>query len=97
MKDLRNIPLWAFVALLFAAALCYGQDTEKLYDQGVEYAAQGKMEEARGAFDKALKEDPFNSSAAAGLEIVRDAIGGKIKKETAVHLFKGSDYANKER
>ena len=65
--------------------------------KGLNMAAQGKIEEARGAFEKALKVDPFDSSAAAGLEIVKDAIGGKIKKETAVHLFKGFDYANKER
>jgi tetratricopeptide (TPR) repeat protein len=74
-----NILIWAFAAMLFAVGLCYGQSTEKLYDQGVEYGAQGKIEEARGAFEKALTVDPFNSSAAAGLEIVKDAIGGKIK------------------
>jgi len=97
MEALRRIGLLALIISFLTINLCYGQNTAKQnWIKGVEYAAQGKFKEAKGEFEKALKVDPVYGSAKRALKVIEDVIGRKIKSKTAIRLFKGISYYNKE-
>ncbi len=96
MKALIRIFTAVLILLLLAVGVSYGQSpARESYVRGVEYAAEGKFEEARSEFGNALRIDKFDSAARESLKVVEDAISHKIKKETAVHIFKGTVYGNK--
>jgi tetratricopeptide (TPR) repeat protein len=67
----------------------------RYYNKGVEYAIQGRFKEAEKEFVKALELDPFYTSAKLSLQVIEDAIGQKIKKDTTIHLFRATSYLNK--
>jgi len=97
MKPLRRIALLAIILSFLTINLCYGQNNAKqIWAKGVEYAAQGKFKEAKGEFEKALKVDPLYGSAKRALKVIEDVVDQKIKSKTALHLFKGISYSNKE-
>jgi tetratricopeptide (TPR) repeat protein len=75
------IPVYAFV--------------EDAYDRGMKYALQGQFREAKSEFKKGLELDPDYQPLKQSLKIAEDVISQKIKKETAVHLFRSADYANR--
>ncbi len=84
------------IILFLVCRVTYAQGSAKeYYYKGVEYAVQGKFQEANEEFEKALKVDPFYGSAENSLKVIKDVIEQKIKRETAIHLFKGTSYANK--
>ena len=96
MKLLRRIGLSVLIILFLAVGLCYAQNTAKqIYAKGVEYATQGKLEEAKEEFEKALKVDPFYESAKSTLKVIEDVNNQKIKINTAIMYFKGISYAVK--
>ena len=87
----------AIILSFLTINLCYGQNNAKqIWAKGVEYAAQGKFKEAKGEFEKALKVDPLYGSAKRALKVIEDVVDQKIKSKTALHLFKGISYSNKE-
>ena len=97
MKPLRRIALLAIILSFLTINLCYGQNNAKqIWAKGVEYAAQGKFNEAKEEFEKALKVDPLYGSAKRALKVIEDVVDQKIKSKTALHLFKGISYSNKE-
>jgi len=97
MKALRRIALLARIISFLAINLCYGQNTaEQTWTKGVEYAADGKFKEAKGEFEKALKADPYYDPAKEALEVIENVVDQKIKSKTAIHLFKGKSYREKE-
>ena len=61
----------------------------------MDLAAQGKYKEARVEFDKVLEVDPFSESAKRLLKVIQDVTDQKIEQKTAIHLFKGISYGNK--
>jgi len=63
--------------------------------KGVAFASKGKFKEAKAEFEKALKIDPFNGSAKRLLKVIEDVANKKIENKTAIHFFKGVDYADK--
>jgi len=92
------IRTYLFFVLFFSLTpIIYSQDTEKeCYQRGLEYAISGRFEEAKQEFQKGLKSDhPFVSPLKAGLDLIEDVIDNKIKKETAIYIFKGTDYGNR--
>jgi len=93
MKALRRITLSILMLLLLAVGVTYAQSlAEEIYNKGVEYAGQGKFPNAKEEFEKALKVDPFYEPAKFYLKAIKDVIEQKIKRETAIHLFKGISY-----
>jgi len=64
--------------------------------RGVEHAAQGKFIEAKKEFETTLKVDSFNGPAKEVLKVIEDIKQRKIRRKTAVHLFKGISYYNNE-
>jgi tetratricopeptide (TPR) repeat protein len=93
---LARIGISVLMMLLLTVGVSYGQSSGKeFYDKGIEYATQGKYKEAKESFEKALKDDPFVSGAESCLKIIEDVTGQKIKSDTAIHIFKGTAYANR--
>jgi tetratricopeptide (TPR) repeat protein len=82
--------------LFVAVTLSHGQSAamQHLID-GVDYAAQGKLKEAKMEFEKALKVDPFMESAEYSLRVIKDVTDKKIESRTAIHFFKGAAYVLK--
>ncbi len=57
----------------------------QIYTKGVEYAAQGKFEEAKKEFGKISVADPLYQSVEEDLKIIGDVIDKKIASKTAIH------------
>jgi len=81
---------------LLSAGISFGQDPYDVdYDRGLELGVQGKFEEARAEFEKALETDPLKRSVKESLKVAEDAIAGRIKRGAAVFLFKGAAASEK--
>ena len=96
MNFLRAVMCVFCMFLYLTGGVTYAQSSAKeSYDKGVEYTIQGKFKKAKEEFEKALKVDQFYSPAKLSLETIKDVIEQKIKRETAIHLFKGISHGNK--
>ncbi|MDH3575521.1 MAG: tetratricopeptide repeat protein, partial [Desulfobacteraceae bacterium] len=58
--------------------------------KGVDFAAQGKFNEAKVEFEKALKVDPYNDLAKTSIIVIEDLNDKTIESKTAILWFKGS-------
>ena len=95
-KRVVAISILGLVVFILSTNLCYGQSVGKQYlIKGVGYAVQGKFEEAKKEFKKALELDPFNETRKLLLLVIEDGVEKKIDQKTAVYFFKGVDYAIK--
>ena len=84
------------MVLFLTVSACYGvSPSEESYLKGVQYAAEGKFNNAKKEFETALKTDQSYVAARQSLKVTKDVIGGRITKQTAIYLFKGAIYANK--
>ena len=63
---------------------------------GVDYAVQGRFEEAKEEFEKALNAYPFLGPARDSLAVIDDVTQRKIAREVAIHFFKGATHVLKE-
>ena len=97
MKNFAVTILILFSMVLFlTAGITYAQSSaEESYYKGVDYAVQGEFQKAKEEFEKALKLDPFYSSAELSLKTINDIIEQKIEREIVIHIFKGVSYNNK--
>ncbi len=96
MKALKRTGVTAAMAFFLGVGLCYAQNLAKqLSDKGLEYAAEGKLTEAKEEFERALKHDAFYEPARRSLKIIEDVSDQKIKVETAFHLFRGAVHHNR--
>ncbi len=94
MKHLGRFGLTTLIILFLTSSLCYGQSAAKQHwVKGVEFAAQGKFNEAKEKFKNALKVDPAYGSANRALQVIEDVIDQKIKSETAIYIFQGIVYS----
>ncbi|MHC4756904.1 MAG: tetratricopeptide repeat protein [Planctomycetota bacterium] len=97
MKVLRKIGVSVLIVLFVAVGLSFGRSVAKqVLTKGVDYAAQGKFEEAKEEFEKALKAAPFWGAARDSLKVIEDVTERKIERKSAIHLFKGAAYVLKE-
>ena len=97
MKVLIIIGASVLILLFLTIGSCFAQSAaEQTWTKGVEYAAQGNFSEAKKAFENALKADPYYDRAKEALEVIEDVVDQKIKSKTAIHLFKGKSYREKE-
>ena len=98
MKVLGKICVSVVLVLFVTGGLCYAQNTaEEYFTKGVEYGAQGKFEEAKKEFEKALEADPFHINTEVFLGIIEDVNDEKIKSKIAIHLFKVWTYKNEDK
>jgi tetratricopeptide (TPR) repeat protein len=93
MKFLRKIVVLALIVLFLSTNLCYGQGVVmQNVAKGVDFAAQGKFNEAKEEFEKALMVDLSNDSAKRALKVIEDVTKKKIGNKTVIHHFKGRTY-----
>lgn len=98
MKILIQIGLSAVLFLKFTLIASAEADTaQHHYQKGIEYAMSGQFENAAAAFRQARENPRFESAAGSCLSVIGDALDRKIKSDTAVHFFKGTDFINKNR
>ena len=97
MNIFKTVTIMFFFFIFASAGICRGEGTvEEIYGKGELYAVQGKFLKAKKEFAKALEDDPNHKLAKDGLAIIDDVIEQKIKWDTALLLFKGDAYINKE-
>ncbi len=70
-----------------------GERAGQSYFKGVEYAAQGRFEEAKREYKEALSDEAYYAAAKLESRAVEDAISGKVNKESALLAFKGKEFA----
>ena len=69
MKVCRATCIFIIMILFLPIWVSYAKSpTKESYNKGVEYAIQGKFEEARKEFEKSLKIDAENTTAIAMLK-----------------------------
>ncbi|MCK4419434.1 tetratricopeptide repeat protein, partial [Candidatus Aerophobetes bacterium] len=95
MKVLR-IGILTLAVLFLIVGTCYAQSAEEYYTKGIDYGVAGKFEEAQQEFKKALETDPFYTPARMCLKLSEDTLKQRIKTGTALHLFKGVAYYDKD-
>ncbi|NOX91736.1 MAG: tetratricopeptide repeat protein [Gammaproteobacteria bacterium] len=71
--------------------------SEKSYSKGIEYAIKGEFRKAKTEFENGLNvaDSSYTSKLESLLETTKDVLSKKIKKETAIYLFRGLSIANK--
>ena len=96
MKALRRIGASVLIVFFLTTGFSYGQGVAgSILTKGVDYAAQGKFQEAKEEFEKALKAAPFLEAARDSLKVIEDVTERKIERKSAIHLFKGAAYVLK--
>jgi len=97
LKLLQRMGLLVLILLFLPSSFSYAQSpAKKIWIRGVEYAAQGKLKEAKVEFEKALEVDPLYGTAKRALKVIEDVAEQKLKSKTAIHIFKGISYDIKE-
>ena len=97
MKALRGRNLFGIIILFLIIGGCSdGNSIEGNYDKGIEYAAQGKFSDAKKEFEKLLRSDQSHIAARESLRVIGEVRANKLKKDAAIHFFKGVDFSNKE-
>ena len=81
----------AVVFMLVSACATYPPSTTRsiaweIFDRGVEYAAEGKFEQARLEFEKALKAAPFLEAAKNALKVIDHVNDKKIGKKSSLNI-----------
>ncbi len=93
---LRKIVILFMFLFLTTKVHAYVKGFEPMsLDRGLEYAVQGKFEEAKREFDDGLKKDREVYLIKEALRILGDFFDRKIAKEPAVCIFRGIDYTRK--
>ena len=86
MKVSVKICVSILMILFLAVTLSYGQSAAKKHlTKGVDYAAQGRFEEAKEEFGKVSKADPLYPSIEEYLKIIEDVIDKKIESKEVIH------------
>jgi tetratricopeptide (TPR) repeat protein len=98
MKTGKTIISALFLALAVLPLASYAQQSPGAgHLHAVDLASQGKFPEAKKIFQDILAGDPAHERSLHCLNILEDLEKQKIKKETAVHLFKGLSYFYQDR
>lgn len=88
--------IFSVVSLCFISCVFCQHPEDDFYMKGVQLAASGRLEEAEKDFTEALNMNPFLFYAASARQIAQDGISGRIKRTSAVSIFKGISFGNKE-
>ena len=87
------------IVICLGAGFSYGSSAPNAsmehYNKGVQLGQQGKFPEAKKEFEQAVKIDPASVQPKTFLKIIQDMEAKKLEGQAAVHLFKGTTYANK--
>ena len=96
MKILTRLGLSLLIVLRISVTASSDPNTaQDSYYKGIQYATSGKFEKAKAAFEKAAENSQLVSAAKNCLSIIKDVVDQKIKSDTAIHFFRGTDFINK--
>lgn len=91
-KRIYLIPIISAVFLVMG--ICHAEDKGgESYFKGVEYAAQGKLEEARQEYQKALSDEAYYAASRLEIHAIDDVLNQKAKREVALLVFEGKKLA----
>ncbi len=92
-----RVSILSLMVVFLTVEVCHAErdSAKSYYEKGVEYGVQGKFNEAKKEFEKALKIDRFHILAKECLKITEDVAVHKVKSEAAIHSFMAVNYANK--
>lgn len=87
----KKIYLISVIAAVFLIiGPCRAEDTGgENYFKGVEYAAQGRLEEAKQEYQKALSDEAYYAASRLEIHAIDDVLNQKTKKEIAMLVFEG--------
>jgi tetratricopeptide (TPR) repeat protein len=88
MNPLHACRLLVMVSISLMVTLSYAADPQVGYQRGLTLGSQGKFAEAKAAFEQAIQADPQNTPSHNCLSVLTDVQAGRIKDQTAVHLFR---------
>jgi tetratricopeptide (TPR) repeat protein len=95
MKLIDWLQVLVILAICLMMSSVYADSTALYYyNLGVQSAAQGKLPEAKTAFDQALLVDQQSYPVQRCMLILADVENKRIKKQTAVYLFRGISFFN---
>jgi tetratricopeptide (TPR) repeat protein len=83
--------------ILFTAITACSDNTQNdlsSYEQGVAYAAEGKLNKAQEAFTKALDDDEDKDTARQSLKVVNKTLSMELHSKAATDFFKGIQFNN---
>ena len=94
---MKYVLLIAALSFLFLLNSC--DNKEKLivdhYEKGMDLAVQGNFNKAKTEFESAFKMDTIRGYIESNIHIINDVDSMLLKKDAAVHLFKGIVYYEK--
>jgi tetratricopeptide (TPR) repeat protein len=86
------IPIALFILLNTAARNSLAQSADYAYGKGIEYAAEGKFQEAADWFKANLKNNKSDSTSISSLAVIKDLNEGKITDAYAKSFFTGLNF-----
>ncbi len=89
MQTLRRISLIICGSFLICTACYANNHFEKSYENGLRFAINEKWDEADKEFKTVLKVKPFFMYAKECIKCIENLRDNKIRKDTAIHVFKG--------
>ena len=91
VKLFKRIAVSLLTGLLLKVGLgCAQNVANETFKKGIEYAVQGRFEDAKEKFKEALKTDPTLGSAKDSLKVIEDLTDKKTESEAAIYFFKVS-------
>lgn len=91
----RGIGLFSALAAVFLiTSFSIAEDINGgSYFRGVEYAAQGKLEEANQEYQKALANEAYYAASKLEIHAIADVLNQKAERNAALLVFEGKRYA----
>lgn len=91
----RSIYLISVISAVFLiTSLSRAEDIGgESYFKGVEYAAEGKLEEARQEYQKALSDEAYYAASRLEIHAIDDVLSQKANREVAIIVFEGKKLA----
>lgn len=86
------------VVMISACGICRAESKAgDAYFNGVNLAAEGRLEEAKAEFERSLADESVYPYAKLELHAIGDVLSGKADKETALLVFRGKQLATQKK
>ena len=96
MRMLGGSAILVVMVFFLLSGLSFGESgVREHYEEGITYASEGKLIQARDEFRVVLKMDPRLITAQSSLKVIDAAIALHFKKEAVMHNFKGAIFGYK--
>jgi tetratricopeptide (TPR) repeat protein len=86
------ISIALFILLNTVVKNSFAQNADSTYRKGIEYASEGRFQEAAGWFKDNLKNNKSDSTSVSSLVVIKDLNDGKITDAYAKSFFTGLNF-----